>query len=51
MYKELLKYLRGVRSVARICFALHSEVATWWRKRSNMRVVNENDYWYIRGRL
>lgn len=49
MYRELLEYLRHLRSVMPIWFALPGEIDRWWRARSRMRVVKENSEWCIKG--
>lgn len=48
-YLALLDYLSQVRSQRRIWMALPGEVDTWWRERSQLRLVPEGDSWRIAG--
>jgi hypothetical protein len=49
VYTELLRYLSELRSQGNTWFALPSEVAGWWRLRSNMHLVKAGDSWRIEG--
>jgi hypothetical protein len=48
-YKALLEFLASVRAKDRVWAALPRDVATWWRKRSEMRLVRENGEWRVEG--
>lgn len=48
-YKALLKHLAGLRDEARVWTALPGEVDSWWRQRSKMRLVPEENGWRIEG--
>ncbi|HEX4920037.1 MAG TPA: hypothetical protein VFV92_04785, partial [Candidatus Bathyarchaeia archaeon] len=49
MYRNLMEYLKSLRSNRQIWFALPGEVDRWWRARNNMHVVHENGNWRIKG--
>lgn len=49
VYKELLKYLRGLGDKTPIWYPLPSEIDSWWRARSGMSVVKDGDSWRIEG--
>ncbi|HEV2397935.1 MAG TPA: hypothetical protein VGS27_13395 [Candidatus Sulfotelmatobacter sp.] len=49
VYEELLKYLRELRSRANLWFALSSEIDSWWRTRSQLRVERHGKSWRITG--
>jgi hypothetical protein len=49
VYKELLCYLRELRTNREIWGALPVEVNSWWRARSNMSVVKSGNSWRIEG--
>jgi hypothetical protein len=49
VYSELLHHLSGMRDRGETWIALPSEVATWWRLRSNLSLVREGDAWRIEG--
>jgi hypothetical protein len=49
VYKELLRYLSGLREERPLWFSLPSEVDTWWRARSKMSILWEGNSWRIEG--
>ena len=49
VYSELLRYLSGLREQEETWIALPSEVATWWRLRSKLSLVQQGDSWRIEG--
>jgi hypothetical protein len=49
VYKALLGYLRDLQEKKQIWFALPSEIDSWWRARSKMSVVRDNNSWRIEG--
>jgi hypothetical protein len=49
-YKELLGYLTQLAVEKNIWMPLPREVATWWRDRANMRLVEMNGRWQIEGK-
>jgi hypothetical protein len=49
VYAELLQYLSELRSQGETWLALPSEVADWWRLRSEMYLVNVGGYWHVEG--
>ena len=49
MYQALLAYLSQLRSEGRTWIALPREVNRWWRERSAMKLVRQNDKWRIEG--
>jgi len=49
LYCELLRYLSGLKGVRDLWFAVPSEINRWWRERSQMRLVREQDGWRIHG--
>jgi hypothetical protein len=49
VYKALLGYLRDLQEKKQIWFALPSEIDSWWRARSKMSVVRNNNSWRIEG--
>lgn len=48
-YKALLAHLAQLRADDGIWCALPRDVATWWRQRSQMELVNENGQWHVEG--
>jgi hypothetical protein len=50
VYMELLQYLSEMRSRGETWIALPREVASWWRMRSEMNLVNEGGSWRIEGK-
>ena len=50
VYTELLHYLSELRSDGETWIALPSEVAAWWRLRSELNLVNTGDSWRIEGK-
>jgi hypothetical protein len=48
-YAALLEYLAQLRSAGEMWIALPREVDTWWRQRSQMRLVAEGGRWRIEG--
>jgi hypothetical protein len=48
-YKALLGYLSNLREKCEIWTALPMDVATWWRQRSKMKLVNVGTSWRIEG--
>lgn len=49
-YKELLGYLRQLAVEKNIWMPLPRDVASWWRDRANMRLVEVNGRWQIEGK-
>lgn len=49
VYSELLHYLSALRSQGETWFALPNEIATWWRLRSQLNLVNISGSWRIDG--
>jgi hypothetical protein len=49
VYAELLCYLSELRARGETWIALPSEVATWWRMRSGLSLVNDGTSWHIEG--
>jgi hypothetical protein len=49
VYKELLGYLRELRSRKNIWFARPGEINRWWRDRNAMKVVFESGRWRVKG--
>jgi len=49
VYKNLLSHLSDLRSHANIWFALPSEIDSWWRTRSQLRVERCGGSWRIVG--
>jgi hypothetical protein len=48
-YEVLLAYLEELRSEKNIWMPLPGEVASWWRERSNMKLVEVDGAWQIEG--
>lgn len=48
-YKELLGYLRELAVEKNIWMPLPKEVASWWRDRANMRLIEVNGNWQVEG--
>jgi len=48
-YKALLEYLASLRANDGIWCALPRDVATWWRQRSQMELVNQDGQWLVVG--
>jgi hypothetical protein len=49
LYVQLLQYLRSVREKENLWFARPSDIACWWKTRSQMTVQREGDTWRIVG--
>jgi hypothetical protein len=49
IYKALLRHLARLRAEGNIWTALPRDVASWWRDRSNMKLVKEDGEWRIEG--
>ena len=49
LYMGLLQYLRSLREMENLWFALPSEIDCWWRARSKMSVKREGDTWRVVG--
>jgi hypothetical protein len=49
VYRELLGELSEMRKADRIWFAIPSEIDRWWRARSRMAIVKDNQSWRILG--
>jgi hypothetical protein len=49
VYLQLLAHLSEIRDKAGVWIALPREVDTWWRQRSNMRLVRKSEEWHIEG--
>ncbi len=48
-YKSLLSHLSGLRADGSLWTALPREVASWWRRRNNLKLVEENGEWRVEG--
>jgi hypothetical protein len=48
-YVELLGHLSRLRSDGCLWIALPSEINDWWRTRSRLKLIRENDDWHIVG--
>jgi hypothetical protein len=48
-YVALLEYLSGLRSDGKMWVAVPRDVHTWWRQRSQMRLLPEGRTWRIEG--
>jgi hypothetical protein len=48
-YEDLLQYLSSLRSDANVWIPTPGEVDTWWRQRSQMRLVQDGSSWRIEG--
>jgi hypothetical protein len=48
-YCSLLEYLSALRSSEALWIALPGEVNSWWRQRSEMKLVSDGDEWRIVG--
>lgn len=48
-YKQLLKYLSGLRANHNLWIARSGEINDWWRARSQMRLTLEGDRWRVGG--
>lgn len=49
-YQSLLGYLNQLRAEKNVWIPLPREVASWWRERSQMRLVEVNGNWQIEGK-
>lgn len=49
IYAELLAMLDHVRRNENVWIALPRDVSTWWRQRSQMRLVQRDDEWCVEG--
>jgi hypothetical protein len=49
VYESLLSYLQQIVEREKIWMALPGEVNTWWRARSEMRIVQKGESWAIEG--
>jgi hypothetical protein len=49
VYESLLCYLQQIVERDKIWMALPGEVNTWWRDRSKMRIVQNDEQWTIEG--
>jgi hypothetical protein len=49
-YTGLLGHLAELREEAGVWIPLPGEVDTWWRQRSEMKLVRDGDRWHIEGR-
>jgi len=49
VYSRLLNYLRGLTERHKIWAALPGEVDSWWRSRSEMKLIRKNNKWEISG--
>ena len=49
-YENLLGYLAQLRAQENIWMPLPGEAATWWRERSQMKLVEVNGTWQIEGK-
>jgi len=49
VYRDLLCYLSELRAQGETWISLPSEVAAWWRLRSELRLVKEGTSWRIEG--
>jgi hypothetical protein len=48
-YCSLLEYLAELRSSEELWIALPGEVNSWWRQRSQMKLVQDGDEWRVEG--
>jgi len=48
-YRSLLKHLVTLRSSEELWIALPGEVNSWWRQRSEMKLVRDGDEWRVEG--
>ena len=48
-YKALLEFLACLRDKDGVWSALPRDVADWWRQRSKMELVRENNQWHVEG--
>ena len=48
-YETLLAYLGKLKAERNVWIPLPREAASWWRKRSNMRLVEVNGTWHLEG--
>jgi peptidoglycan/xylan/chitin deacetylase (PgdA/CDA1 family) len=49
IYKDLLGYISQLRRDEKIWIALPMEIDSWWRARSQMKLVSESGRWRIQG--
>ena len=49
VYEKLLVYLAELRDTGQVWAALPAQMNTWWRNRSQMKLVQENGDWRIEG--
>ena len=49
VYRDLLAMLTDLREREALWFALPGEIDSWWRARSRMSIVKDNDSWRIEG--
>jgi hypothetical protein len=49
IYEALLAHLADLRNASHLWLPLPREVNSWWRMRSEMRLVQENEDWRIEG--
>lgn len=49
LYQQLLEYISRLRDGGDIWLALPGEINRWWRQRSQMRLVREEERWQVRG--
>lgn len=49
IYLELLRYLDTLRSAENLWIATPGQVNTWWRTRSNLRLIRDGAGWRIQG--
>ena len=49
VYRTLLDHLSSLREAGQCWVARPGEVESWWRQRSQMRVVSDGDRWRIEG--
>ena len=49
VYLELLDFITGLRHDANVWLALPNVVSQWWRRRSQLRLVNVGGEWRIEG--
>jgi hypothetical protein len=50
VYTELLQYLSDLRAQREIFIALPGEIASWWKIRSELKLVNSGGSWSIVGK-
>lgn len=48
-YRELLSYIAGLRDTTPMWTPLPRDVATWWRQRSQMKLLHADGGWRIEG--